>query len=136
MTPRSAISRIRLPLSPQLAVPKTTTPIRALRRRGYASQSEGQGQGKSLAGAYYKSFGLPIAKCFLGALFTYQVTYWLWMKLESLEEQKDKEEEIQQLKDELKVLLKRKAEAEKALLAEQGTKAVEGEKAKKKGWFW
>lgn len=40
-------------------------------------------------GAFYKSFGSPIVKCFLGALFTYQVAYWGWMKLESLEEKRD-----------------------------------------------
>jgi hypothetical protein len=32
-----------------------------------------------------------MAKCFLGALFTYQVAYWAWMKLETLEEKKDTE---------------------------------------------
>jgi hypothetical protein len=42
-------------------------------------------------GTFYKSFGSPILKCFLGALFTYQVAYWGWMKLESLEEVQDKE---------------------------------------------
>ena len=43
----------------------------------------------SAQGAFYKSFGSPIVKCFLGALFTYQVAYWGWMKLESLEEKRD-----------------------------------------------
>ena len=32
---------------------------------------------------FYKSFGRPIAKVFLGAVFTYQVVYWLWVKLET-----------------------------------------------------
>lgn len=32
---------------------------------------------------FYKSFGRPIAKVFLGAIFTYQVTYLMWTKLES-----------------------------------------------------
>lgn len=90
MTHRTAITRIRIPFSSRVAVPRNPVPVSAL-RRGYSSQPEGQGQGKSIAGAYYKSFGLPVAKCFLGALFTYQITYWLWMKLESLEQQKDKE---------------------------------------------
>lgn len=31
---------------------------------------------------FYKSFGRPIAKVFLGAMFTYQITYLLWHKLE------------------------------------------------------
>ncbi|MCJ1396779.1 hypothetical protein MMC18_009671 [Xylographa bjoerkii] len=39
---------------------------------------------------FYKSFGRPIAKVFLGATFTYQVTYWLWTKLEIDEIKRDK----------------------------------------------
>lgn len=34
---------------------------------------------------FYKSFGRPIAKVFLGAMFTYQMTYLLWLKLETQE---------------------------------------------------
>ncbi|KAF2416432.1 hypothetical protein EJ08DRAFT_643913, partial [Tothia fuscella] len=34
---------------------------------------------------FYKSFGFPVIKVFLGALFTYQLIYWSWLKLESLE---------------------------------------------------
>ncbi|KAF2003468.1 hypothetical protein P154DRAFT_520080 [Amniculicola lignicola CBS 123094] len=49
----------------------------------------GERQPQTRAGTFYKSFGSPILKCFLGALFTYQVTYWTWMKLESVEVQKD-----------------------------------------------
>lgn len=32
---------------------------------------------------FYKSLGRPIAKVFFGAVFTYQVVYWLWVKLET-----------------------------------------------------
>lgn len=31
---------------------------------------------------FYRSFGRPIAKVFLGAMFTYQIVYLLWHKLE------------------------------------------------------
>ncbi len=31
---------------------------------------------------FYKSFGRPIAKVFLGAMFTYQITYLVWHRLE------------------------------------------------------
>lgn len=31
---------------------------------------------------FYKSYGRPIAKVFLGAVFTYQFTYLAWMRLE------------------------------------------------------
>jgi hypothetical protein len=30
----------------------------------------------------YKVFASPFAKVFLGAVFTYQVIYWTWVKLE------------------------------------------------------
>lgn len=39
---------------------------------------------------FYKSFGRPIAKVFLGAVFTYQLAYWLWVKLETDEAKKEK----------------------------------------------
>ena len=32
--------------------------------------------------AQYKTFASPFAKVFLGAIFTYQVIYWTWLKLE------------------------------------------------------
>ena len=32
--------------------------------------------------ARYKTFAGPFAKVFLGAIFTYQVIYWTWLKLE------------------------------------------------------
>jgi hypothetical protein len=61
---------------------------------GYANDevgSEMDANSWAEQGAFYQSFGMPIAKCFLGAIFTYQVVYWSWMKLESLEERKDTE---------------------------------------------
>jgi hypothetical protein len=36
----------------------------------------------------YKLFASPFAKVFLGAVFTYQVIYWTWVKLE-MEETKE-----------------------------------------------
>jgi hypothetical protein len=60
---------------------------------------------------FYKTFGRPIAKNFLIAVVTYQVLYWSWLKLESLEVKKEKEEEIQSLEGELKSLTKSKTQA-------------------------
>lgn len=34
----------------------------------------------------YRAVGGPFAKVFLGAIFTYQVLYWCWLKLEMDEE--------------------------------------------------
>ncbi|KAB2578563.1 hypothetical protein DIS24_g4010 [Lasiodiplodia hormozganensis] len=40
--------------------------------------------------AFYRDFGAPVAKVFLGALVTYQALYWGWLKLESLEMKEEK----------------------------------------------
>ncbi|KAF2185126.1 hypothetical protein K469DRAFT_708419 [Zopfia rhizophila CBS 207.26] len=71
------------------------------------SQSNG-GQPGTRAGTFYKSFGSPILKTFLGALFTYQVLYWGWLKLESVEIKKEKEEEIDMLEAKLRGLVREK----------------------------
>ena len=42
---------------------------------------------------FYKSYGRPIAKVFLGAVFTYQAVYWLWVKLETDEIRERKKSE-------------------------------------------
>jgi hypothetical protein len=41
--------------------------------------------------AFYRSWSIPFAKVFLGALFTYQIIYWSWLKLESLETKQEGE---------------------------------------------
>ncbi|KAI4642250.1 hypothetical protein J4E93_007394 [Alternaria ventricosa] len=56
----------------------------------------------SRVGAYYGTFGSPLLKCFLGALFTYQLTYYLWYKLETIEETHDTKAEIRDLQEELR----------------------------------
>lgn len=40
--------------------------------------------------ARYKLFVSPFAKVFLGAIFTYQVIYWTWLKLEMDESKSEK----------------------------------------------
>ena len=68
------------------------TPKRALRRLNstYQPPEPAKGTGNPHR-AFYKTFGRPIAKVFLGALFTYQVIYWSWVKLEAIEEKHDKD---------------------------------------------
>ncbi|KAL2049775.1 hypothetical protein ABVK25_009998 [Lepraria finkii] len=51
---------------------------------------------------FYKSFGRPIAKVFLGAVFTYQTVYWLWVKLETDEIRDKKKKEMSQLEAEIR----------------------------------
>ena len=55
---------------------------------------------------FYKVFGRPIARNFLIAVATYQILYFSWLKLESMETKKDGEDEIRQLEGELKGLVK------------------------------
>jgi hypothetical protein len=80
-----------------------------------------------LQGAYYGTFGSPLLKCFLGALFTYQLSYYLWYKLEAIEETHDTKAEIRDLQEEL-----RQAIEKQRLIAQekwgQATEAFEKEK--------
>lgn len=55
--------------------------------------------------AFYKNSSLPVFKGFLMALFTYQVTYWGWLKLESLETQREKEAEVNSLEGKIRQLV-------------------------------
>ncbi|KAF4555313.1 Hypothetical protein D9617_2g052690 [Elsinoe fawcettii] len=57
---------------------------------------------------FWKSFGRPIAKVFLMAMATYQITYFTWLKLESVEERFDKDGEIRRLEAQLHDLTKDK----------------------------
>ena len=51
-------------------------------------------------------------KCFLGALFTYQITYYAWMRLEAVEETHNQHTQISDLQQELReALAKRKEDA-------------------------
>ncbi|PWY71456.1 hypothetical protein BO70DRAFT_298631 [Aspergillus heteromorphus CBS 117.55] len=54
--------------------------------------------------ARYKIFGSPFAKVFLGAIFTYQVLYWTWLKLEMVESKADKNKEVAALEQKVKEL--------------------------------
>ncbi|KAL2046048.1 hypothetical protein N7G274_001495 [Stereocaulon virgatum] len=51
---------------------------------------------------FYKSFGRPIAKVFLGAVFTYQVVYWTWVKLETEEIRERNNAQISTLEAEIR----------------------------------
>ncbi|KAJ5180421.1 hypothetical protein N7492_003631 [Penicillium capsulatum] len=42
----------------------------------------------------YKAFAGPFAKVFLGAVLTYQIIYWIWVKLETDEVKLEKNEEM------------------------------------------
>lgn len=69
-----------------------------------------------MQGTYYKSFSYPILKAFLIALLTYQLTYYAWLKLETIEEKDTKSTEIRDLQEELRLaILAQKQRAGEAL---------------------
>lgn len=57
-------------------------------------------------GNFYKQFGRPVAKNFLIGMLTFQVLYWSWLKLESIEVKQEKGNEMQLLEGELRGLTK------------------------------
>ncbi|CAK4013760.1 unnamed protein product [Lecanosticta acicola] len=82
---------------------------------------------------YRGGAGRAVMFNFLVAMATFQVIYWGWLKLESLEVKREKESEIKSLEGELKALSEK---AEKKVEDLTGTVGgVEGKEAKKKGWF-
>ncbi|KAL0633521.1 hypothetical protein Q9L58_007553 [Maublancomyces gigas] len=46
---------------------------------------------------FYKEFGRPMSKVFLMAFFSYQVFYWLWVKMRKDEEKREKDKEVSEL---------------------------------------
>ncbi|KAF2259826.1 hypothetical protein CC78DRAFT_620713 [Lojkania enalia] len=105
-----------MPIPPQMfasmlglrRVPLFSRQIARIARRRYTTKPPPQPQGeparkesKGLSANFYRSFGSPILKTFLGALFTYQVIYWGWLKLEMLDIQREKNDEIKQLQREV-----------------------------------
>lgn len=87
-------------------------------------------------------------KCFLGALFTYQLAYFGWMKLETIEEMHDKKIEIKGLQTELAGTIAARRDAEDVLesmgdrVGEVKDKVLEGTEGAsiagrvKKGSWW
>ncbi|KAF2684917.1 hypothetical protein K458DRAFT_417766 [Lentithecium fluviatile CBS 122367] len=90
----------------------------------------------SRVAAFYRSFTYPILKCFLGALFTYQLTYYLWAKLEVVEEKSQRQGEIQVLKGALKDAVVRQKDKARGVGEKMEAVAEEGrEKVEKKRWW-
>ncbi|KAK3327560.1 hypothetical protein B0T19DRAFT_422103 [Cercophora scortea] len=55
-------------------------------------------------GEFYKTFTRPVAKCVLVAIFTYQLVYWGWTKLEHDEIVADRKAEISRLENQVRAL--------------------------------
>ncbi|KAI1138991.1 hypothetical protein F5Y05DRAFT_412857 [Hypoxylon sp. FL0543] len=79
------LSRTTRPLASlrAIAAHRSSPAIRTWAR--FSSSQQGQPQsppGESLNKQFFKTFGRPIAKVFLLAIFTYQVAYYFWVRLE------------------------------------------------------
>ncbi|KAF3049413.1 hypothetical protein E8E11_000671 [Didymella keratinophila] len=79
----------------------------------------------SKVGAFYKTFSAPLLKCFLGALFTYQLAYFGWMKLETIEETHNKKTEINGLREELAGAINNKRREAEGVVEKVGDKIGE-----------
>ncbi|KAH6672856.1 hypothetical protein B0J14DRAFT_591867 [Halenospora varia] len=64
---------------------------------------------------FYKTFTRPISKVLLLAVFTYQVAYWGWVRLEKDEVKRVRNGEIEVLEEELKTLIEKKEQAKTKL---------------------
>ncbi|KAI6275048.1 hypothetical protein MCOR27_007143 [Pyricularia oryzae] len=105
-------STLRALRSPLVTSFRTTTvfgraqPFRKIR---YSSSSSKP----SLSGNFYKTFGRPILKVVLSAMFVYQVAYYGWVKMETDEITRDREAEIAKLEDTLSSLFQAPVESPK-----------------------
>ncbi|KFX98794.1 hypothetical protein O988_04201 [Pseudogymnoascus sp. VKM F-3808] len=96
------------PLSMSLrALRQTNTRSAASFRRAFASQPPAGEAPKPVSGHtnFYKTFTRPIAKALLLATFTYQLSYYLWVKLEKDEIKSERQNEILQLENQLQEAL-------------------------------
>ncbi|TQV99082.1 hypothetical protein V2A60_004575 [Cordyceps javanica] len=60
-----------------------------LRRQLVVARTYATEQSANPTASFYKTFSRPIAKVMILAVFTYQVAYWSWIKLEA-DEARDK----------------------------------------------
>lgn len=79
----------------------------------------------SKVGAFYKTFTAPLLKTFLGALFTYQLAYYGWLKLETIEEAHGKEMEIRGLRVDLAGAISGKRERVEGVVEKVGETVAE-----------
>ncbi|KAI0446569.1 hypothetical protein F4803DRAFT_502898 [Xylaria telfairii] len=71
----------RIPTLSTRLIPRTHIAQQLLRAR-FSSTQASKDQGSLNHKTFYKTFGRPIAKVFLMAIFTYQLLYYFWVKLE------------------------------------------------------
>ncbi|KAI1096893.1 hypothetical protein F5B19DRAFT_488099 [Rostrohypoxylon terebratum] len=79
------LSRTARHIAPLRTFAARQTPLAqpAQLRRTWARFSSSQSQQPSPNSQFYRTFGRPIAKVFLLAIFTYQLAYYFWVRLET-----------------------------------------------------
>ncbi|KAB5563278.1 hypothetical protein GE09DRAFT_777051 [Coniochaeta sp. 2T2.1] len=92
MTPRAILRPARTAFRPLL---------RSSNMQGRRWKSDGP---QTLTGKFYKDFTRPVAKCLLLAMFTYQLAYYAWVKLETDEIKEGRNAEITSLEEQVKAL--------------------------------
>jgi hypothetical protein len=91
----------------------------------------------SRVGTFYRNNTYPVLKSFLLALFTYQLAYYVWLKLEVVEEKSEQQGTIRRLEAEVKhAVAQQKRHASDALGNVTGSEGIKPEETKKKGWLW
>ncbi|KAH8909013.1 hypothetical protein BR93DRAFT_977104 [Coniochaeta sp. PMI_546] len=63
---------------------------------------------------FYKTFTRPVAKCLLLAMFTYQLAYFAWVKLETDEIREERQAEVASLEEQVKNLQSKAATTTKS----------------------
>ncbi|KAI7229428.1 hypothetical protein KC330_g7435 [Hortaea werneckii] len=89
-------------------------PIRRESTQRHEPPSQPQGQQKSNATRdFYRMFSRPLIKNFLIAVAVYQVLYYGWAKLESIDVKREKEGEMRSLQGEIDRLTAKDPESKK-----------------------
>ncbi|KID98262.1 hypothetical protein MAJ_05680, partial [Metarhizium majus ARSEF 297] len=99
----------------------------ATSRNDCVAATAARGSAEGEMSRFYKTFTRPIAKVLVVAVFSYQLIYWGWVKLEADEHRQKTDAEIADLEAKVGTL-------DKALKADVEAQEAETPK-KKKGWW-
>ncbi|KAI6090881.1 hypothetical protein F4821DRAFT_12044 [Hypoxylon rubiginosum] len=108
-TPRS-LAYLRIPAARPPITVRPSFAIRLQQQRFSSSHPQPQAQAPegSLNNTFFKTFGRPIAKVFLLAIFTYQVSYYFWVRAEQDETRSEMRATIADLEARIEQLEKAK----------------------------
>jgi hypothetical protein len=90
----STLTRLRPAIAPRSVYSRG---LLSVSRRTYANKTQ-----PSPTSQFYRTFTRPIAKTLLIAVFTYQLAYWSWVKLETDEIRAERDATIETLETTIK----------------------------------